>query len=641
MSDTKSMLPTGSGMPYVIVSDSNNKPIIDPNTKLPVSMNITSFEYEYNEEKDDKCEITFTCKKPEFADLPQFQVQQYLLVQWGFTYSNGESAPSPVRKVMVRDIKLRLSAASVLVIIQCTDGLSILKTKNLTKNKEDNFLSWIQQSFSNNYKFRCFFPESKEIKAKKPLPKWTILTTPKQGIGGWTCNYDYPKPEEEGLKEVEPDKLVKRRTFMQIGKTPYTALKDATKTIPNGPYHLDGRDDTISIHPTNFNQAPIAQFTWAGGSGELLSLTIETKKKQKAIDTVQKTKIDGKTKSLNSQMVQTDGHTPNLSYDAVTQESIPITQYSNTETTKKSLEKNENILKKNAAKYLNDVVQQYEQSNGDPKKIAEISLETYKVPIKVKVRETVDPRNYGTPGSDVMGEKTGSRAVGWDKLKRDKSVIIANKPDGSRYQYWDNPEVIMDKEIELELSGLDLLGYAGDVDTSSIMGFNKVADALQKSVQSNITVVGQPYLVSSKIITLQNISKVYSGDWYIKTISHKVDMNSGYLCTLDLIKKTSANGTLVKSNTTVNMPSLAKKIQNIAKAQSDPVAIAKAKEVKSAQEEILNDYKNMGDVYVFTDESGMPVAVKANEDWVSVNKATKTEQINQRDAELKKQTKKK
>ena len=47
MSNEKSMLPKGFGMPFVKVTDSQNKPIIDPLSGLPIGTFVTGFEYTY------------------------------------------------------------------------------------------------------------------------------------------------------------------------------------------------------------------------------------------------------------------------------------------------------------------------------------------------------------------------------------------------------------------------------------------------------------------------------------------------------------------------------------------------------------------------------------------------------------------
>lgn len=40
------------------------------------------------------------------------------------------------------------------------------------------------------------------------------------------------------------------------------------------------------------------------------------------------------------------------------------------------------------------------------------------------------------------------------------------------------------------------------------------------------------------MLSIQNVSQKYSGDWYIKEASHRIDASTGYLTTFELIKKT-------------------------------------------------------------------------------------------------------
>lgn len=39
------------------------------------------------------------------------------------------------------------------------------------------------------------------------------------------------------------------------------------------------------------------------------------------------------------------------------------------------------------------------------------------------------------------------------------------------------------------------------------------------------------------MLSIQNVSQKYSGDWYIKEASHRIDASTGYLTTFELIKK--------------------------------------------------------------------------------------------------------
>lgn len=657
MSNEKSMLPKGFGMPFVKVTGSQNKPIIDPLSGLPIGTFVTGFEYTYREEKDDECFITITTENPNLIDIPQFREQQYLGVQWGIVYPDKSYAPSAPRKVMVRDTNIRFSAQGIIITLKCTDGFSILKSQQLKKNADDNFLKWIEDELKGKVQFKSYIYDVKESKELAPgyvytgYSSITGLTIPTTDHG-WFY----------GMKEVGNDKLIKRRTFAQVGRTPYTALKDAAKYIPNGPYHVDGRDDTVSIHPTNFNQAPVASFTWHEETGEIISFNVTTRKKLKALDVAKKSQIDGETKSLDSGVTQTDGSLPDNSVDGITGETIPsnapntydsrvdgITgaatrpstdKYKDEEATKKLLEKDPNYLRKYAPEYLEKVVNEYKAAGNDPMKLAAISLDNYTVKVKAKVKETVNPEDFGS--KDYQSSSAGyDRTTGWQSLERDKTIQIVPKSDGSKYEYWDNPEVVREKEIELNLSAKDLLGYAGDADSSKILAFNQVNDALQKQVEATMVTIGQPTLMSSQMLSIQNVSQKYSGDWYIKEASHRIDASTGYLTTFELIKKTISNGTVVQSDVKVNTQSLAMKVQKIANDLT-PAEIAKAEQVKAFQEKILKETEDMGEVTVITgtDEQGREYTeIQASQDAVSLNKATQTANINKNDQILKDKTK--
>lgn len=118
---------SGSTGVFVTIADASNKPIIDPVSKRYLGQLVKSFSYLYDEEDDDICKITLGCQGPEIVDLPQLREQNYLLVQWGYVGSDGVITPSPVRKVMVRDTHLRGDDQNITLIIECTDGFSLMK----------------------------------------------------------------------------------------------------------------------------------------------------------------------------------------------------------------------------------------------------------------------------------------------------------------------------------------------------------------------------------------------------------------------------------------------------------------------------------------------------------------------------------
>lgn len=167
MSDTNIMLPTGSGGVFVTVTDINNNPIIDPASGESISDLVTNFRYEYDEEDDDICQITIQCQNPNLVDIPEFREQRYLLVQWGMLYSDGKMAPSPPRKVMIRDITLNgNSDVNVSIVLECTDGFSIMKTAKINKRKDGDFIEWVQGNLGSNYKLKFQLLDAKPSDTK-------------------------------------------------------------------------------------------------------------------------------------------------------------------------------------------------------------------------------------------------------------------------------------------------------------------------------------------------------------------------------------------------------------------------------------------------------------------------------------------
>lgn len=65
----------------------------------------------------------------------------------------------------------------------------------------------------------------------------------------------------------------------------------------------------------------------------------------------------------------------------------------------------------------------------------------------------------------------------------------------------------------------------------------------EKVLNCIMTVVGRPMLESSMIINLQNVGRRWSGLWYIKKCTHRMDAGTGYLCDLELVKNNSRVGT--------------------------------------------------------------------------------------------------
>lgn len=88
------------------------------------------------------------------------------------------------------------------------------------------------------------------------------------------------------------------------GTNRWTQLENLARSMPGGPWHLDGTDNQLKIHNSKANRKAIAEYTYAGGSGELLEFDIETKYMTQTVDAEKATDIDPDTGEIDTVMVQ-------------------------------------------------------------------------------------------------------------------------------------------------------------------------------------------------------------------------------------------------------------------------------------------------------------------------------------------------
>ena len=80
---------------------------------------------------------------------------------------------------------------------------------------------------------------------------------------------------------------------------------------------------------------------------------------------------------------------------------------------------------------------------------------------------------------------------------------------------------------------------------------NKLANAsvsrVDKVLVVKMDVVGRPSLTNSKVLTLLNVGKRWSGKYYVIECTHKMDASEGYICSMDLSKNAGKPGAEIKN----------------------------------------------------------------------------------------------
>lgn len=198
-------------------------------------------------------------------------------------------------------------------------------------------------------------------------------------------------------------------------------------------------------------------------------------------------------------------------------------------------------------------------------------LDPYIVKKKVWIESTVQPDIYNRKGLRVypigyqhpsgatMYDAELARQLRWDTgynyLKNQPHITIITKPGSSissrsGYSIGDPITILTHQEIEIPINGARILSSSEMSNITQVMG-NDIVETLQNQIEAEATIIGNPLIESSMNVDIMGISGRYSGTYYSKKVSHKIDQ-SGYTCDIDFVQKiipVSVNSISAKANT--------------------------------------------------------------------------------------------
>lgn len=323
MEDSKPVLKGGSGTPYLSIFNSQGNVIIDPKTNHPIGTYTSDFWYEYNEEKSDTCEITLDCDNPDVLSLPDLKIQSLLLLQWGWIYIDGTAYIGPLRKVVIRDYQSDFNENGTKIVIKCTDLADMLKNKPADYTNKA-FGMWVENNLVGRYLYQIVdYEVDKGLVVATPWNqavygngKKAIVEIQQPSVtaknefegkeffkSGDSTSVNQKLLEDRNKYYVGSNKVVDYKMLYGTDRTAYAQLQSFTKML-NGDFALDTRDDKITIHTPNFNQEPIASYTYAGGNGELLSCSVKTEKRSKKTSAARSSTVNPKTKEIDTHLNQ-------------------------------------------------------------------------------------------------------------------------------------------------------------------------------------------------------------------------------------------------------------------------------------------------------------------------------------------------
>lgn len=147
------ILYNGTGQPYLALFDYGGMPIMNPITGIPLGAYISTWNYRYDEEKENLCTITFDTGDPDTVDISSIQEGMNLCLQWGYVYPDGQFISGPVKVIKVRDFSAVFDNLGTHVTIKCVDSTGDLRFQpayNLSDMQEYQLSTFLDNGCNND-----------------------------------------------------------------------------------------------------------------------------------------------------------------------------------------------------------------------------------------------------------------------------------------------------------------------------------------------------------------------------------------------------------------------------------------------------------------------------------------------------------
>lgn len=561
--------------PYVKVFNAKGEQLND---------RINMFTYKYSEENDDECILQIESDDPFIADNPNFQEGQKLSVEWGYI----DSGESVSRIVYIFETVTDYGDSGVRLSLTCHEKFAITKMNkastslgvNQTSKNDTQVLalgadviealqiSVITDKSQTSQKFlKELGIEFKDNGSRIELTSSGWVDNRSSKSAGYQPNQNYGLTYNKGsqvTKGVDISKGYPDMIYFNATSSTYKTLRKYLDKLPGGPFVIDSRDDSVTIRTRNYNQDPVREYAYKGEDGELLSFTPESK---------------------NRQFARGSSRTSATSWDAKSKVGIKSTSSGNKGTTLA-----DNFIENS---FLQGIWSQYPSSR--PYDLNKLLIPQEKAKAKAKAAAAkkqedsswknrpmdynggydmmTDPVIKASKDTEARRAKTETKAVadrigmsptgGKVKPPKDWKPPTTVDDDGEIVRYYEVTELggakparqrkangtfsaavnttrvdsrhimpIYDEPVGVPESSKQM-GNEGSDAANKAKGFssNSKADSQLENNPASARTIGNPFLAVGVLITITNVSKKHSGNYYVKEVEHQIG-DDGYNCTI-------------------------------------------------------------------------------------------------------------
>lgn len=465
-----------------------------------ITERIVDFSYKFSQKGDDVCQLRVESDDQNMPDYPIYQEGVEYTMVWGYI---GETEKQK-RLVVLRNIKASYTEEGVALDLLFTDKASLIKTN----------------SSKRVYNKKNVKEVAEEVGARSGLKvsfHYETNFTPsfKNGAG-----FNTTPISTTAVNTKVPDNIRIFDTLPSANRSDHEVIKEAADNDPTGPYEVVGRDDTITVQKPNFNQPPIRTYKWKGEDGHLLKFTPESKEYFVGAGHlgIGITSINPKSKTAHETIV-TEGN------NGVTTKLGPTIATPN---------------------YDND-----DDGSGNSDGTNDAATPT-KSPTPVKSDPSIKGKELDTIAKNKGGDKTYNPKdeLGFDDKKKDSfngrhfsftkynntTSSFVNKSGFNTAAISTTSVVKKVPEIPAFLTGQHTPTPEDDHKKAS----GKAASVQhKKSLEKNpatAKVVGNVILESGKLVTLENVSKKFGGNYYLQEVTHRMNPGNEYYCDLSMVR---------------------------------------------------------------------------------------------------------
>lgn len=443
---------------------------------------ITKFSYTFSEEEDDVCEITIESDDRLLADTPAYQEGRELTVQWGWV--NNPLKMSKPRKVFIFDT-YPTYGETVRLLIVCHEKFAIAKMDVATNRNETTLKKGTPLILSSGVL------SALEVSLEKNNPELQSLLT---------INDIKVKDNKIKSKKYQDDKRIV--SYFNGNMSTFQSLRNYLNKLPGGPYVIESRDDNVTIKTRDLAQAAIRKWTYRGGNEELIEFRPEKKTRGKAHHS-HKVGVTNwhpeKKEAINQESSADDkGQTKLVNSEIISDWSI----FSQKD---KSLQY--------APIYGIPPNRDPEQANGV---LASLGIRgSGKKFKKVYVGE-----DFGEdPGLAINSVAISTTAVAKPMIQ-----YVEDTPAPKTQVY------STEHDSEAALAQAD----------------NHRMNEEAKAEMGTATMLGEPFIESGMIITIDGVSKKDEGNYYIFSCEHRIDADEGYILEIRELGRQGVNVKTVK-----------------------------------------------------------------------------------------------